>query len=52
MKLLAFPHEVGEKNLHAYDLFGGPATRMLRTRDSASPDYSGFALVGDKTLKQ
>jgi hypothetical protein len=28
-------------------LFGGPAVLVLRTRDSASPDFSGFALAGE-----
>jgi len=26
---------------------GGSAIRVLRTRDSASPNYFGFALIGE-----
>jgi hypothetical protein len=29
-------------------LFGNPAILYLRTRGFASPDLSGFAIIGDK----
>jgi len=32
-------------------LFGGPAIRTLRTRGFASPDYSGFAIIGELIVK-
>jgi hypothetical protein len=32
-------------------LFGGPAIRILRTRGFASPDYSGFAIIGELIVK-
>jgi hypothetical protein len=31
-------------------LFGGPAIRSERTRDSASLDYSRFAFIGERLI--